>query len=241
MYRLILAFFLISSIISAQSESQIGWIAKFGAAGGLSPIILFPNYDGINTQVNKLGMSSFDGPIVAWGGGGYAYVMIIDNLRLGGIGYSGSKSETSKINSIDNEVFYSIGGGAATIEYTLPFVKNMALSAGLMIGAGSLEIDVYQNSGSLNWNSVWDDVQNNLLTNSEEVSFSNSFFFLSPTVNLDLPITRFLAVRGGLGYQFTFGSNWEIANGKNINNVPSSINGDGFFIQTGLLIGLFAF
>ena len=64
---------------------------------------------------------------------------------------------------------------------------------------------------------------------------------MSPTVNLDLPITRFLAIRGGLGYQFTFGSDWEIGNERKIQSVPSDIDSDGLFIQTGILIGLFAF
>ena len=67
------------------------------------------------------------------------------------------------------------------------------------------------------------------------------FSFLHQHVNFDFPITRFLAIRGGVGYQFTFGSDWEIANGKELKNVSSGLNGDGFIIQTGILIGLFAF
>jgi hypothetical protein len=241
MLKFFTSFIFFCSILFAQSESQIGWVAKFGAAGGFSPIILFPNYDDVNVNLNNLGMNELSGPIYAWGGGGYAYVMIIDNLRLGGMGFGGLQSETSTLNNANNEVIYSIGGGAATIEYTMPFIKNMALSAGLMIGGGSLEIDIYQNSGNFDWNSVWDDVLDNSSTNNKEISMANGFFFLSPTVNLDLPITRFLAVRGGLGYQFTFGSNWEIANGKKIESVPSGLNGNGLFIQTGIFIGLFAF
>lgn len=241
MLKYIILFSLSASIIFAQAESQIGSIAKFGAAGGISPIIIFPNYDGINSQSKKLGIENFDGPIVAWGGSGYAYVMIVDNLRLGGLGFSGSQSGSSSLNSVNNELTYSISGGAATIEYTFPFVKNMALSAGVIIGGGSLDILVYQNEGSFNWNSIWNDIQNNSLTNNEQISLSNSFFFFSPTVNLDYPITRFLALRGGVGYQFTVGSNWKISNDRSISGVPSSLNANGFFIQTGVFIGLFAF
>ena len=204
-------------------------------------MILFPNYDDINSNLTQLGMSEFDGPLVTWGGGGYAYVMIIDNLRLGGYGFSGSKAETSTTNSLENEVSYSIGGGAFTIEYTMPFIKNIAVSAGLMTGGGAIEIDAYQNSTNPNWNMVWDQLYNGSNTVDKQLSMKNSFFFLSPTLNVDFPVTRFLALRGGIGYQFTFGSDWEIANGRKIDNVPSGLNADGFFIQTGLLIGLFAF
>ncbi|MCB0731925.1 MAG: hypothetical protein KDC88_12910 [Ignavibacteriae bacterium] len=241
MLRNFILFILISSLTFAQSESQVGWIAKFGAAGGFSPIIIFPNYDGINPKLTEFGMKEFSGPIYAWGGSGYAYVMIIDNLRLGGIGFSGLQSEKNNLNNFENEVVYSLGGGAATIEYTFPFVKNMALSAGIMIGGGSLEIDLYQNSGNFEWNSIWDSAVNSEEVNNKEISMNNNFFLLSPTLNLDFPITRFLAIRGGLGYQFTFGSDWEISNGKKLENVPSNLNGNGFFIQTGIFIGLFAF
>jgi hypothetical protein len=227
--------------IFAQSESQIGWIAKFGGAVGISPTILFPNFDGLNPKLNDLGMNDLSGPLVAWGGGGYAYVMIIDNLRFGGYGFNGEQTETSKSESFNNEVKYSIGGGAGTIEYTFPFVKNMALSAGFILGVGSLDIDLYQSNSDLEWNSAWDLVKDKNQSDYKEFSMKNSFFFISPTVNLDFPITRFLAIRGGLGYQFTFGDEWEVGNEIKLNNVPSSINADGFFIQTGLYIGLFAF
>jgi hypothetical protein len=204
-------------------------------------MIMFPNYDDLNVEITKLGINKLEGPIIAWGGGGYAYVMTIDNLRLGGIGFSGSKSESSNFNNLNNEVNYSLGGGAATIEYTMPFVKNMALSAGLMIGGGSLDIDVYQNAGEFNWNSAWDEIVNGTDSGNKEFSMQHAFFFLTPTVNLDFPITRFLALRGGVGYQFTFGSDWEISNNKELKNVSTGLNGDGLIIQTGILIGLFAF
>lgn len=241
MRKLFISILILSSITFAQTESQIGWIAKFGAAGGFAPMVIFPNYDGINPKLAELGMTEFSGPMVTWGGGGYAYIMIVDNLRLGGYGFSGSKSETSNHASLNNEVEYSLGGGAITLEYTFPFVKNMALSAGLMLGGGSLDIDIYQNSGEFDWNSIWDEAVNNSSINSKEYSLKNSFYLISPTINLDYPITRFLAIRGGLGYQFTFGEEWKIANSKKLNNVPSDLNGDGFFIQTGLYFGLFAF
>ncbi len=101
---------------------------------------------------------------------------------------------------------------------------------------------MYQSNGDLEWNSVWDLVKDkklNLII--KNYSMKNSFFFISPTINLDFPITRFLAVRGGVGYQFTFGDEWKVGNEIKLNNVPSQLNADGFFIQTGLYIGLFAF
>ena len=241
MRRTILLILLVSSVGYSQSENQIGWIAKFGAAGGFTPMIFFPNYDGINVEMKNLGMEKFDGPLVTWGGGGYVYAMIIDNLRIGGIGFSGSKSTSHMINNLDTETEYSLGGGAVSFEYTFPFVKNMALSAGFLIGSGSLDINIFQNEDNFTWNNIWEDIESGRSVDYKQTSIKNSFYFFSPTVNLDLPITRFLAVRAGLGYQFTFGSDWEIGNERKLQSVPSDIDSDGLFIQTGILIGLFAF
>ncbi len=81
MIKYIFTILFCSSIIFSQSESQIGWIAKFGAAGGFTPVVIFPDYDVVNSKISQLGMNELNGPIYAWGGGGYAYVMIIDNLH----------------------------------------------------------------------------------------------------------------------------------------------------------------
>lgn len=238
---LILFIFFISTNSLAQTESQIGWIAKFGAAVGFTPTIIFPNYDAINPQLTKIGMDKLNGPMMLWGGGGYAYVMIIDNLRLGGFGFTGAKSEKSKILDLNNQVDYSLGGGAVSIEYTFPFVKNMALSAGLLVGSGSLEINIYQNSGQFVWSDIWDDIKTGKVSSNKSLTLNNSFYFINPTINLDFPITRFIALRGGIGYQFTLGDDWEIENGKSLSGVPNNLNGDGFIIQTGIFFGLFAF
>jgi len=225
----------------AQLESQVGWIAKFGGAVGFSPVILFPNFDDVNVNLKSLNMDELSGPVYAPGGGGYIYVMIIDNLRFGGIGFGGSQSSLNTVGDFENEVIYSLSGGAFTVEYTMPFIKNIALSAGLMLGGGGLDINIYQNDGSFDWNNVWDNVSENDEINNKSILMSNSFYLISPTLNVDIPINRFIALRGGLGYQFTFGDSWEVANGKDINNVPSSLNGNSFFIQTGIYVGLFAF
>lgn len=239
-YTLLFLLFITISVFG-QSENQVGWIAKFGAAGGFSPMILFPNFDDVNLKLEEIGLDKLSGPIYAPGGGGYAYVMIIDNLRLGGLGFGGSQSANKTLNNLENKVIYSLSGGAGSVEYTMPFVKDIALSAGLLIGGGGVEIDIHQNSDTYDWNKIWNDVKNQENVVDKNYNLSNSFFFLSPTLNVDIPITRFIAFRAGLGYQITFGSSWEIGNEKELINVPSGLNGNSFFIQTGLYVGLFAF
>ncbi|MEE9431635.1 MAG: hypothetical protein V3V16_11375 [Melioribacteraceae bacterium] len=238
----IFSIILLINIISyGQLESQIGWIAKFGGAVGFSPVILLPNFDDVNSNLETLGMDELSGPIYAPGGGGYIYVMIIDNLRFGGIGFGGSQSSLTKNGNVENEVIYSLSGGAFTIEYTMPFVKNMALSAGVMLGGGELELNIFQNNGTFDWGNIWNNIKDNKEISNKSILMNNSFYLVSPTINVDIPINRFIALRGGLGYQFTFGDSWETGNEKKLNNVPSSFYGNSFFIQSGIYVGLFAF
>ena len=166
--------------------------------------------------------------------------MFIENLRIGGMGFSGSMSRDAVVNNVNYEAKYSIGGGAVTIEYTLPFIKKIAVSVGTLIGGGVLEIDLYQNSGSFNWNNLWQEFSSGQ-TNNISHKIQNKFFTLAPTINADIPVTRFIALRIGGGYLFSIGDNWEIDNAKTIGGVPSGLNGNSFFIQTGVFLGFFAF
>ena len=64
------------------------------------------------------------------------------------------------IGNINKEVKYSIGIGGFTAEYTLPFINKIAVSPGVVIGGGSIEIDAYRNSGNFEWDEVWTELSN---------------------------------------------------------------------------------
>ena len=44
-----------------------------------------------------------------------------------------------------------------------------------------------------------------------------------------------------VGYQFAFGKNWKVENDKEFISVPSKLNGNGFFLQTGIFLGFFSY
>jgi hypothetical protein len=228
------------SFNQAQTKRTAGWVSKFAIAGGVTPMWVMPDFDPVNKMLGQLGLEELPGGgMFAIGGGGYAYIKIVDNLRIGGVGYSGSLTRTITSGGFETEVEYGLGGGALTIEYSLPSVRKIAVSVGAMIGSGSLTIDLYRNDGDFDWDDVWND----LSTGSNNVSrkIENSFFTFSPTVNVDIPFNRFMAFRIGGGYTFTFADDWKIDNNKKLKNVPSDLNGDSFFIQTGIFIGMFLF
>ena len=233
---------LLSSSVFSQTRQSVGLISKFGIAGGFTPIWVTPNFDPINTKLQNFGTGKLpEEGMFAAGGSGYAYVMFINNLRIGGMGFSGSVSRDAVVNGYNREIIYAIGGGGVTVEYTLPMIKGVGLSFGAILGGGSFDIKLHQNKGDVNWDNIWNKVNNGDDTKNINTKLTNSYFMVIPTVNLDVPLTRFLALRVGAGYQYTFADEWEIDNERELKGVPSDLNGNSFFVQTGIFLGFFAF
>ncbi|MFA7420490.1 MAG: hypothetical protein WCZ90_12465 [Melioribacteraceae bacterium] len=232
----------------AQEGEDVGWVARFGAAGGISPSYVFPNLDALNAQIKTFGIPELSNGMFLFGGGGYAYIMIVDNVRIGGIGLSGTQSTSGKVYGAgfvgwNHEVKYNYGFGGLTIEYTLPFVKNVALSIGSIIGGGSQSIEIFENQDSYKWGDVWPEpgIADKIKLLGVNTNIKNNFFTFTPTLNLDVPINRFIALRVGAGYVMNFSSDWKINNDQNIVGVPKDLSSNNFFIQTGIYFGFFAF
>lgn len=227
--------------ISINGQDKKYFDSPFGGGGGYTPGWYIPNLDPLNSKLQQFGVGDLSSSgFYTSGGAGFIYVGFIPGLRIGGMGFGGGTSEEAVVNNFNREAKYTIGGGAFTAEYTLPFIKNVAISVGALIGASSLEIDLYSNRDSFNWDGVFDEISTN---QSENISreIKNTFFFFSPTINVDIPLFRFTAFRIGGGYHLTFGGDWEIENGKTLGGVPSDLNANGFFIQSGIFIGFFSF
>ena len=234
---ILLIVIFLSDFVYPQTYEQVGWIAKFGLAVGVTSQWNMPDFNPINEKLAMLGLEKFpESGLITYGGGGYAYLMFVENLRIGGMGFSGSVSRNSTINNIDREVTYSTGGGSLTLEYTIPAIKKIAVSVGVMLGGGSTEIDIYENKSNLSWDDVWSSDEGNSYR-----KIKNSYYNISPTINMDVPFSRFFAFRLGAGYQFTLINDWEYNNEQDLSNVPSGLDSDMFFIQAGVFVGFFAF
>jgi len=64
---------------------------------------------------------------------------------------------------------------------------------------------------------------------------------ITPTVNLDIPLNRFILLRLGAGYQIAIIEDWTSDNDRALNDVPSDLNANSFFVQSGIYIGFFSF
>lgn len=225
-------------VLNIQTSSQTNkyFDAPFGGGGGFVVGWSMPNVDPINLMLSDIEIPELStSGVFTTGGAGYIYIGFVKNLRVGGMGYGGSISSSSTINGINNEAVYSIGGGGLTVEYTLPFIKNIGVSAGAILGGGSLSLELYRNDGNFSWDGLLEN-PNNISRN-----ISSSFWVITPTLNADIPVYRFIALRLGAGYQFTFAGDWEAENGQSISGIPSDLSADGFFIQVGIFAGFFSF
>lgn len=245
MKKLLIFFLILISLRTsfAQEGEDVGWVARFGAAGGFSPTLVFPNIDAVNLQIKNMGLENLSSKgMLVYGGGGYAYIMLVDNLRIGGIGLSGTQSTSGFNNGFNKEVKYNYGLGGVTVEYSLPFIKNIAVSIGAIFGIGSSSIEIFQNQNNFTWSGIWNDVSDNSKkTQNIYRKITNSFLTITPTINVDIPLSRFIAFRIGGGYIATFANNWKVDNEQDIGNVPSDLSSSSFFIQTGIYVGLIAF
>jgi hypothetical protein len=224
------------------SQDSKHFDAPFGGGGGYTPGWVFPNLDPVNKELSSSGIPALSkSGFYTSGGAGFIYIGFIKNLRIGGLGYSGSTTEISEIdnNGFTREVRYGLGGGGLTIEYSLPLIRDFAVSLGVLIGAGSINIDIYYNDGNFDWNDIWTEGQSSGMNFSH--SLRNGYFMFAPTLNVDIPLYRFISLRIGGGYQVTFSGDWIADNDRKLTNVPSNLNGNTFFLQTGIFIGFFSY
>jgi len=234
---LIIAIVISFTVVTFPQQQKKYFDAPFGGGVGYVPAWYIPNLDPVNMELKAIGMPELTtSGFYSSGGAGFIYLGFIKFLRIGGMGYGGAATSSQN----NREVVYNLGGGGITIEYTLPIVKDIALSVGAIIGAGTLKIQMYRNSGSFTWQETWEEFASDA-SSSFSRTLENSYWMLTPTVNLDFPLNRFILLRLGAGYQLAFNDEWTGDNEQELKNVPSDLNANTFFIQSGLFIGFFSF
>jgi hypothetical protein len=243
MYKIIIFTALICSSNLLYGQSGQFFDAPFGGGIGYIPAWYIPNVDPVNTQLKLVGMPELStSAFYSSGIAGFLYIGFVKDLRIGGMGFGGSLSASQTVDNVNREVVYNLSGGGLTVEYTLPFIKNVGVSFGAVIGAGSLELDLYRNSGNFSWEGMWEELSDpNVPSDSYYGKLRNHYWMFTPTVNLDYPVYRFVVLRLGVGYQFSFADDWTADNDKPVSGIPSDLNSNSFFIQSGIFIGFFSF
>ena len=161
----------------------------FGGGIGYSPMYISLDSIPGSVSLTKLGLdpTNFTTPFVLHGGEGFAH--ITGRWRIGGYAGIGTsristvpdiklyidKDSTGTFTAADTSVSYSgdfspsleakfgFSLGAATVEYVMPVLQDLELSAGALLGLGHVNITVDQHTGTPNWenafSSVYGDVE----------------------------------------------------------------------------------
>ena len=242
MIKYLVPILILAFVTSAFPQKQKKYFdAPFGGGVGYVPGWYIPNIDPVNKELKNISIPELrTSGLYSSGGAGFIYIGFIKYLRVGGMGFGGSLSTTQNVGGTNREVVYSLGGGGLTIEYTLPIVKDIGLSVGATIGTGTLKIELYSSNEDFSWDGTWENF-NSGNNNSFSRTLENGFWMFTPTVNLDIPLNRFMIIRFGTGYQISVFEDWTADNNQEIKNVPSNLTANSFFIQSGLFVGFFSF
>ncbi len=219
--------------------------AKVGALAGFTLGYLFMDTKPINDFLvaSKAAPVSGNGVFI-YGGAGSAYIMLVKNLRVGGIGMSGHSSSSllDPATGIRRDSKLTAGYGAVTFEYVVPLIERLDLIGGLNLGWGGIDIEITKSTGN---STTWAQEQtafgsDNLTTvNNLTRTLSGNFFIWTPSVSLEYAFLGYLGVRVGVSYLGMSSPSWEVDKNYDLIGVPSNVTGKGWMVNGGIFIGTF--
>lgn len=217
--------------------------AKMGLFGGFMPGYLFVDTKELNTHLLNSGAAPLgeDGMFM-YGGGGAIYIMVVPNLRIGGVGMSGGLTSSKVTAGIRRDAEMRVGYGGVTVEYVVPIVPRLDVSFGTMIGWGGVDVTLTQDMGfAKTWEDEWSDFGfgGGTMVTSVRRQMSGKFWIFTPSVNVEYAILGWLGARLGVSYVTMVSPSWELDQTYDLLNVPSGIKGNGFMINGGLFFGTF--
>jgi hypothetical protein len=242
-----------ATFVFAQTEDDIpippkrSRAGKVGAFGGFTPGVLFVDVKPINEMLVGAGAAGLkeDG-VFLWGGGGAAYIMLIPNLRVGGLGMSGSISSTM-VDRFDvrKDAQLKVGFGGVTIEYVIPVVERLDVAVGTMIGGGGIDIVLRQDAGGpKTWTKEWGNFGSGNYQLGPQITqikrtLSGSYFMWIPSLNVEYSLLGWVGARLGVSYVGMSAPSWTVDDNYELIGVPSKVSGRGVMINAGLFVGTF--
>ncbi len=217
---------------------------KVGLFGGYTPGWLFVDMKPVNEfLLGGNGAPLKEGGVFMSGGAGAIYIMILPNVRVGGMGMTGGlKSTAVDLNGVRRDAEYSVGFGGVTIEYVWPVLAHLDIAVGASLGGGSLTLALRQSNGG---NNTWGGEQSlfaqwtALVPPNTTRTLSGGYFVTVPSVNVEYALLGWFGVRLGVSYVSMFAPSWDVDGNYDLIGVPSSVSGRGFMLQAGLFVGTF--
>ena len=177
------------------------------------------------------------------GGQGFMPFPFVKNLRIGGIGMSGSSSiccvpDTTTLGQPTmRSLTYHIGYGALTLDYAVFNANKFHILAGTEIGIGDVEVIMQQAySRAFDVNSEFNQPSNNITHN-----YHSTMILIKPQVEFEYAPLKWLMARLAAGYQITSMGTWQADDAVPFTDIGAlgKVNGNGAFFHFGLFIGFF--
>ncbi len=239
---------LMASTAAAQEEPippQRSHAVKYGFFGGFTPAWVSVDVGPINDFLTKASAAPLkNNGVFMYGGAGAAYIVVIPNLRVGGVGMSGSISSTSlDATGLRRDAKLTVGFGAVTIEYVLPLFDRLDIAGGVMLGTGGIDLTLRQsNGGNDTWGNEGDIFRNGLTNpplNNLTRTLTGSYIVWVPSFYVEYTILGWLGARVGVSYLGMSSPSWQVDSNYDLLGVPSSISGKGVMINAGIFVGTF--
>lgn len=180
-----------------------------GPAGAGGPLVgaTLLNYSELNTKLVDAGYKKFQGPMVLYGGGGFG--SFFADLRLGGVGYGGTKSRQLS----EGQAKLSLGFGGGLVEKGVKVTNEVRLKVGFLAGAGSLQLTLPPGSQnpfeSSTSSSTTSSISPMLTPIVEKVSLSKTFYGIQPRLGVNVQVLPWMAFQANAGYLWGFTENWK--------------------------------
>ncbi|MBE0643377.1 MAG: hypothetical protein IH600_04805 [Bacteroidetes bacterium] len=212
-----------------------------GGGGGITPTWHFLNTADLNTALDAKGLPQLgeDG-LFLFGGQGYAYIVIIPNLRIGGMGYGGSMESSWSPNTREEPVPFKttkldVSAGGVTLEYVIPFGR-FHVALGGMLGGGSYTLTLMQTDlWHKDWNELFPSSPTSAVDSRHELT--STFFTWQPSLTLEYEVHPFI-VLGVTGGYFGGSGSWELDENFDLSGMPD-FKFESPFLRVGLTFGLF--
>jgi hypothetical protein len=150
---------------------------------------------------------------------------------------------------IRRDVQLKIGYGGLTVEYVVPIFEHLVFAFGTLLGGGGMDLTLRKSNGSSN---TWTGEQGYLggvstvsgadlgsPPNNVTRILTGSFYIIIPSVAFEYALTGWFALRLGASYVGMVAPTWKVDSNYDLLGVPSNVNGNGFMVNLGLLVGTF--
>ncbi|NOY06193.1 MAG: hypothetical protein GXO82_06115 [Chlorobi bacterium] len=239
----LIIFCMLNETVMSQDEAPVsrrprGPKGVVGAGIGAIPMWFHAGTSEINLQLRSAHLPEFSNSgMFLMGGAAYAYILAIDNLRVGAMLESGSTESNRVVNELYQSVTYDVNFIGGTVEYSIPF-GNFVVSLGGLIGGGANQFTLVQSPNVLlTWKEILDQYKS-IMTDSQSHVFTQSTFVYAPWVTAEYIINPFITFRVAGGYLGMVGGTWTTDNRFEVLNMPELKLGNTF-IQLGVFVGAF--